>query len=422
MQHLTVTGLQWGDEGKGKIVDILADDYDMIIRFQGGHNAGHTLVIDGQIFKLSLLPSGIVREDKTCVIGNGVVLNPEALAKEITLLEQGGIHIGDRLKIADNTPLILPLHSHIEQARGQVKAIGTTARGIGPAYEDKVARRAIRICDLHNTEQLRAHVQSLVEYHNYWLKGANAETCDAEQIYQFLMQYRDLLLKHQTAIVPFLQQSAAQGKKFLFEGAQGALLDIDHGTYPFVTSSNTIAGTIGAGTGFGYPTYRLGIVKAYATRVGNGIFPSEDHGKDGDMLAEKGHEFGTVTGRKRRCGWFDVPLANSAIQISGTDGLILTKIDVLDEFAEIKICTHYEADGKRLDYLPHHLTADEKSITPIYETLAGWQTSLNGATEFDALPQQARDFIAYIEKLTGKQIVMISTGVERSHIINKMPK
>ncbi len=415
MQHLTISGLQWGDEGKGKIVDILADYYDVIIRFQGGHNAGHTLVIDGKVFKLSLLPSGIVRDDKLCVIGNGVVLNPEALNSEIINLEAGGIAVNDRLKIADNTALILPLHSHIEKLRGQVQKIGTTARGIGPAYEDKIARRAIRVCDLYDETHLKNQIETLVNYHNYWLKGIGEAPINPSDIMDFIMQYRDLLLRHAVPIVPFLRDLMKQGKRFLFEGAQGALLDIDHGTYPYVTSSNTTAGAIATGSGTAVHPFKLGIIKAYCTRVGNGIFPSEDLGEIGDLLAECGHEFGTVTGRKRRCGWLDLPLLQHAIHISGIDGLLLTKLDILDEFAEINICTHYLYQGKQIDYLPSYLPEDDV-ITPVYHTMKGWQKSLNGLQSFDEFPQEARDFISYIENATERKIMMVSTGPDRKDI------
>ncbi len=420
MQHLTISGLQWGDEGKGKIVDILAENYDVIIRFQGGHNAGHTLVIGDKVFKLSLLPSGIVRADKLCVIGNGVVINPEALHKEIETLQAGGIDISGRLKIADNAALILPIHSHIETLRGQVQKIGTTARGIGPAYEDKIARRAIRICDLYDEKHLKQQITALTDYHNIWLKGMGEQPIIPQEIIDFTMQYRDLLLRHAVPIVPFLHNLAAQNKRFLFEGAQGALLDIDHGTYPFVTSSNTIAGAVAAGSGVGgnmntHP-FKLGIIKAYCTRVGNGIFPSEDDGEAGDILAERGAEFGTVTGRKRRCGWLDLPLLRHAINISGIDGLLLTKLDVLDTFETINICTHYHYQGEKIDYLPNFIP-DNESLTPIYHQMQGWQTQLREAKSISDFPQQARDFIDFIEAQIQLKIMMVSTGPDRKHII-----
>ena len=418
MKHLTIAGLQWGDEGKGKMVDVLADRFDVIIRFQGGHNAGHTLNIDGKIYKLSLLPSGIVRGDKICVIGNGVVLDPSALSKEIALMRTAGIAISkERLKIADNVALILPLHSYIEKMRGQTDKIGTTARGIGPAYEDKIARRNIKLFDLHDTDNLKDKVDRLVEFHNFWLKGAGHDGIDAHEIYQYLLTYRDLLLEFSTNLWSFLERAHTQGKGFLFEGAQGALLDIDHGTYPYVTSSNTVASAAAMGSGITVDNLKLGIIKAYCTRVGHGIFPSEDFGNDGKILSERGKEFGTVTGRARRCGWLDIPLLRQAINVSGIDVLALTKIDVLDEFDSIKICTHYQIDGKDYHYLPYEfIEKPEGSLQPIYQQIQGWKQPLNQFDSIDDFPDAAKNFISVVEKLAGKKIVMVSTGPERKDI------
>ncbi len=416
MQHLTVTGLQWGDEGKGKIVDVLADHYDVIIRFQGGHNAGHTLMIDGKTYKLSLLPSGIVWQDKICVIGNGVVLDAAALAQEITTIRTAGIKVTqNRLKIADNTSLILPLHSYIEKERGQQDKIGTTARGIGPAYEDKIARRGLRVCDLYDATTLENKVKQLVEFHNFWLQGAGKKLINADENYAYLLQYRALLLEFSVNLFLFLDRQFQVGKRFMFEGAQGMMLDIDHGTYPYVTSSNTVATAAFIGGGMAVDSYRLGVTKAYCTRVGNGIFPSEDFGEDGEILADIGKELGTVTGRKRRCGWMDIPLLRQAIKVSGIHALALTKIDVLDHFAEIKICTHYLCGEKRFDYLPYD-QAEAKKLTPVYQTLPGWQQKLNLYQAFVDFPQEAKDFIIFIEKLTDTKIVMVSTGPERRDI------
>ncbi len=324
------------------------------------------------------------------------------------------------LKIADNTPLILPIHSHIETLRGQVQKIGTTARGIGPAYEDKIARRAIRICDLYDEKHLKKQMTALIDYHNIWLKGMDSTPINPQDMIDWLMPYRDLLLRHAVPLVPFLHELAAQNKRFLFEGAQGALLDIDHGTYPFVTSSNTIASAYSAGSGVGgnisTNPFKLGIIKAYCTRVGNGIFPSEDVGNAGDILAKRGAEFGTVTGRKRRCGWLDLPLLRHSVNISGIDGLLLTKLDVLDSFETINICTHYLYQGKKIDYLPNFIP-DNETLTPIYHQMQGWQTELRGIESVADFPQEARDFISFIEAQMQLKIMMVSTGPDRADII-----
>lgn len=422
MANVAVIGAQWGDEGKGKIVDWLSVRADVVVRFQGGHNAGHTLVIDGKIYKLSLLPSGIVREGKISVIGSGVVIDPYALFEEIDRIRKAGVTISEEnLVIAENATLILSLHKFsdnlAEQSRGNSK-IGTTGRGIGPAYEDKVARRAIRICDLTNDEILAARVSMLVDYHNIIRKGSGVELINQQDILDELKNIRDKILPYAKPVWKILDEAKKQGKRILFEGAQGAMLDVEHGTYPYVTSSNTIAGQAytGSGIGSGNIHYILGIVKAYTTRVGSGPFPTELHDEIGELIGKKGHEFGTVTGRKRRCGWFDAVMVRQAAKISGIDGVSLTKLDVLDGFPIIKICIGYEYDGKKLDYLPAAIDVQSK-IIPIYEEYEGWSNSTQGARSFKDLPANAIKYIRRIEELIETPVAIISTSPEREDTI-----
>jgi adenylosuccinate synthase len=421
MANVAVIGSQWGDEGKGKIVDWLSERADVVVRFQGGHNAGHTLVIGNKTYKLSLLPSGVVR-GKLSVIGNGVVVDPWALLKEIETLRGQGVAVTpDILAVAENAALILPLHSKLdllrEEARGAGK-IGTTGRGIGPAYEDKVARRAIRVCDLLDPDALDGKVQNLLQHHNALLRGLGAEVVDAAEL---VAQLREVALK----VAPFvktvwrkLDEARRRGDRILFEGAQGAMLDVDHGTYPFVTSSNTVAGqaATGAGIGVGAVSYVLGITKAYTTRVGSGPFPSELTDETGQTLGERGREFGTVTGRKRRCGWFDAVLVRQSAKVAGINGIALTKLDVLDGFEELRICVGYEIDGKRFDYLPSaaHLQAAAK---PVYETIEGWSESTRGARSWAQLPATAIKYIRRIEELIEVPVALLSTSPERDDTI-----
>jgi len=421
MANVAVIGSQWGDEGKGKIVDWLSERADVVVRFQGGHNAGHTLVIGNKTYKLSLLPSGLVR-GKFSVIGNGVVVDPWALLKEIDVLRGQGVEVTPKvLAVAENAALILPLHSKLdllrEDARGAGK-IGTTGRGIGPAYEDKVARRAIRVCDLLDPDALEAKVQGLLQHHNALLRGMGAEEVNGAEL---LAQLREVGPK----VAPFvktvwrkLDEARRRGDRILFEGAQGAMLDVDHGTYPYVTSSNTVAGqaATGSGIGVGAVSYVLGITKAYTTRVGSGPFPSELTDKIGQTLGERGHEFGTVTGRKRRCGWFDAVLVRQSAKVAGINGIALTKLDVLDGFEELKICVGYEIEGKRFDYLPSaaHLQAAAK---PVYETVEGWAESTRGARSWAQLPATAIKYIRRIEELIEVPVALLSTSPERDDTI-----
>jgi len=422
MRNVTVIGAQWGDEGKGKIVDWLSERADVIVRFQGGHNAGHTLVIGNQTFKLSLLPSGVVREGKLSVIGNGVVIDPWALASEIETLGKAGVKITtDSLVIADNASLILPVHRRIDQAREAVKGegkIGTTGRGIGPAYEDKVARRAVKVSDLADPEGLAVRVRELIAHHNIFLKGAGEELVDPEET---LAQLREI----SKTVIPFvkpvwreLQAAVANDKRILFEGAQGVMLDVDHGTYPFVTSSNTVAGQAAAGSGLGPREvgYVLGLVKAYTTRVGSGPFPTELNDENGQRLGERGREFGTVTGRKRRCGWFDAVMVRQALKVSGVDGIALTKLDVLDGFDELKICVGYELNGERIDYFPAGV-GPQAAVTPIYETVEGWSESTFGARSWAELPANAVKYIRHVEELIETPVALLSTSPEREDTI-----
>jgi len=421
MANVAVIGSQWGDEGKGKIVDWLSERADVVVRFQGGHNAGHTLVIGNKTYKLSLLPSGLVR-GKLSVIGNGVVVDPWALLKEIDTLRGQGVDVNPKvLAVAENAALILPLHSKLdllrEEARGAGK-IGTTGRGIGPAYEDKVARRAIRVCDLFDPAALDAKVEGLLLHHNALLRGMGAEEIDGAELLAQLREIAPKVTPYVKTVWQILNDARKRGDRILFEGAQGSMLDVDHGTYPYVTSSNTVAGqaATGSGIGVGAVGYVLGITKAYTTRVGSGPFPSELHDEIGQTLGERGHEFGTVTGRKRRCGWFDATLVRQSAKVGGINGIALTKLDVLDGFKELKICVGYDIDGKRFDYLPSatHLQAAAK---PIYETIEGWSESTKGARSWAQLPATAIKYIRRIEELIEVPVALLSTSPERDDTI-----
>ncbi|WP_321333607.1 adenylosuccinate synthase [Breoghania sp.] len=422
MANVVVVGSQWGDEGKGKIVDWLSEQADVVVRFQGGHNAGHTLVIDGVSYKLSLLPSGCVREGKLGVIGNGVVLDPHALVAEIGRLEAQGVTITpDNLRIAENVPLILSLHRELDALRESSTTgtrIGTTKRGIGPAYEDKVGRRAIRLMDLANTEALRDKIDRLLVHHNALLRGFGKEEIKLETIYEELISVSDKVLPFMDIVWRLLDEKRKEGKRILFEGAQGALLDIDHGTYPFVTSSHTVAGQASAGSGIGPGglDYVLGITKAYTTRVGEGPFPTELNDEVGQFLGEKGKEFGVVTGRKRRCGWFDAVLVKQTVRTCGINGIALTKLDVLDGLKEIKICVGYKLDGKEIDYLPASQGAQAR-VEPIYETLDGWEETTAGARTWAELPAQAVKYVRHVEELIGAPVALLSTSPERDDTI-----
>lgn len=422
MRNVTVIGAQWGDEGKGKIVDWLSERADVIVRFQGGHNAGHTLVIGNQTYKLSLLPSGVVREGKLSVIGNGVVVDPWALANEIETLGKAGVKITtDCLVIADNASLILPVHRRIDQAREAVKGegkIGTTGRGIGPAYEDKVARRAVKVSDLADPETLATRVRELVAHHNIFLKGAGEDLVDPEETLAELNEIAKTVLPFVKPVWRELEAAVKADKRILFEGAQGVMLDVDHGTYPFVTSSNTVAGQAAAGSGLGPRDigYVLGLVKAYTTRVGSGPFPSELNDENGQRLGERGREFGTVTGRKRRCGWFDAVMVRQALKVSGVDGIALTKLDVLDGFDELKICVGYELNGETIDYFPSGV-GPQAAVKPIYETVEGWSESTFGARSWADLPANAVKYIRYVEELIETPVALLSTSPEREDTI-----
>jgi len=422
MTNITIIGAQWGDEGKGKIVDWLASKADVVVRFQGGHNAGHTLVIGNEVYKLHLLPSGIVRKGKLSIIGNGVVIDPWALLKEIADLRAQGVEITpENLLISENAPMILPLHGEIdralETARGNAK-IGTTGRGIGPAYEDKIGRRGLRICDLAHPETLRQKLENMMMYHNALLKGLGAQPIDIGAIEKSLVQIAPQIMPHVSSSWQALDKAQQQKKKILFEGAQGIMLDVDHGTYPFVTSSNTVAAAAAIGTGIGADQvgYVAGITKAYTTRVGSGPFPTELTDDIGETLGQRGHEFGTTTGRKRRCGWFDAVQVRQSVKTSGIHGIVLTKIDVMDTLKEIKICVAYECRGKRYDYLP--ASADlQAEVRPVYETMSGWQSSLQGVRKFEDLPPNAVKYIRRIEALIGAPAAAISTSPQREDTI-----
>jgi adenylosuccinate synthase len=422
MANVVVVGAQWGDEGKGKIVDWLSERADIVARFQGGHNAGHTLVIDGNVYKLSLLPSGIVRGGKLSVIGNGVVLDPWALLSEIDKLRGQGVDVTpDNLMVAENTPLILPVHGELDRAReGQtaVAKIGTTGRGIGPAYEDKVGRRSIRVADLGDEATLDLRIGRLLTHHNALRAGLGLDAVDPVALKAQLMEVAPKILPYAKPVWKVLTDARRAGKRILFEGAQGALLDVDFGTYPYVTSSNTLAGMAATGTGLG-PTavdFVLGIVKAYTTRVGEGPFPTELFDADGARLGERGHEFGTVTGRKRRCGWFDAVLVRQTCATSGVSGIALTKLDVLDGFDTLKICVGYELDGQRLDYLPTAANLQAR-VTPIYEEMEGWSQSTAGARSWADLPGAAIKYVRRIEELIHCPVALLSTSPERDDTI-----
>jgi adenylosuccinate synthase len=422
MANVVVVGSQWGDEGKGKIVDWLSLRADLVVRFQGGHNAGHTLVINGETYKLSLLPSGIVRPGKRSVIGNGVVIDPWALIDEMERLRAQGVAISpDNLKIAENASLIMPVHQELDAAREAAQAgtkIGTTKRGIGPAYEDKVGRRAIRVADLLYPEALPAKVEDLLSHHNALRRGMGLPPYDGAELVQKLLQVAPQITPFIAPVWKILDQARRSGERILFEGAQGTLLDIDHGTYPFVTSSNTIAGQAAVGSGIGPSalSHVLGITKAYTTRVGEGPFPTEQKNEVGERLGERGHEFGTVTGRKRRCGWFDAVLVRQAAITGGINGIALTKLDVLDGFDEIKICTAYRLDGREIDYLPA-TAAEQARIEPVYETIPGWHETSYGARSWADLPANAVRYVRYIEELTGTPVTLLSTSPERDDTI-----
>ncbi len=422
MGNVVVVGAQWGDEGKGKIVDWLSERADVVVRFQGGHNAGHTLVIGEQVYKLSLLPSGVVRPGKLGVIGNGVVVDPWALMSEIERLGSQGVAITrENLRIAENAVLILPLHRELdvirEEAAGAGK-IGTTGRGIGPAYEDKVGRRAIRVQDLKNLDTLGDKVDRLLVHHNALRAGLNRELVSKTELMAALREIAPRILPYMDVTWALLDEAYRQRKQILFEGAQGALLDIDHGTYPFVTSSNTIAAQAATGSGMGPRAVGtvLGIAKAYTTRVGSGPFPTELHNEIGKKIGERGHEFGTVTGRKRRCGWFDAVLVRQVCRVSGIDGIALTKLDVLDGFDEIKVCVGYVLDGERIDRLPAGQNAQAR-VKPIYETFEGWTQSTRGARSWADLPAQAVKYVRQIEELISCPVTMLSTSPERDDTI-----
>lgn len=422
MANVVVVGAQWGDEGKGKIVDWLSERADIVVRFQGGHNAGHTLVIDGKVFKLSIMPSGIVRRGKLSVIGNGVVLDPWHFQKEIEKLRMQGIIIDQsNLIIAENTPLILPIHSELDRARESLEniaKIGTTGRGIGPAYEDKVGRRAIRVSDLADTDTLEERVSRLLLHHNSLRRGMGLIEVAPEDIITSLKKIAPEILKYAAPVWNILDKKRRMGQRILFEGAQGSLLDIDFGTYPFVTSSNVIAGqaATGSGVGPGAIGFVLGIVKAYTTRVGEGPFPSELFDGNGQRLGERGNEFGTVTGRKRRCGWFDAALVRQTCTTSGVTGIALTKLDVLDGFDNISICVGYELDGQRIEFLPTASTQQSRCI-PIYEVMEGWSDSTEGARSWNELPSQAVKYVRRVEELIGCPVAILSTSPEREDTI-----
>lgn len=422
MANVVVVGAQWGDEGKGKIVDWLSERADTVVRFQGGHNAGHTLVIDGITYKLSLLPSGIMRQGKLSVVGNGVVIDPWALGEEIKRIEGQGVKITrDNLRIAENATLILPLHRELdgirEAAAGKGK-IGTTGRGIGPAYEDKVGRRAIRVMDLQNLSTLGPKIDRMLAHHNALRRGLNEPEVSGEELHAQLAEIAPTVLPYMDSVWQLLDEQTRAGKRILFEGAQGTLLDIDHGTYPFVTSSNTVAAQAATGSGIGPDKlgYVLGIVKAYTTRVGSGPFPTELDDEVGQLLGERGHEFGTVTGRQRRCGWFDAVLVRQALKTSGVNGIALTKLDILDGFEEIKVCTGYELDGERMEYLPSAQGAQAR-VKPVYETFEGWSGSTAGARSWNDLPAQAVKYVRQIEELIETPVALVSTSPEREDTI-----
>ncbi len=422
MNNVVIAGAQWGDEGKGKIVDWLSKRADLVVRFQGGHNAGHTLVIDGVTYKLSLLPSGIVRENCLSVIGNGVVMDPWALIEEMNKLREQGLTIDpSRLVIAENVPLILPFHGELDRGReaaaSQGTKIGTTGRGIGPAYEDKVGRRSVRLADLADDKTLQTRLDKAINYHDIQRKAYGMEPVNRAELLEKLEIVKSEILPYMQPVWKLLAERSKAGAKILFEGAQGALLDIDFGTYPFVTSSNTIASMAGPGAGYGQGlNYTLSIVKAYTTRVGEGPFPTELVDENGQYMGERGHEFGTVTGRARRCGWFDAALVRQTTTIAGATGLALMKIDVLDGLEELKICTGYTLDCEAIDYLPT-ATNEQERVQPVYESVAGWSGTTVGARSWDDLPKEAQNYLKRIEELVGVPIAVVSTSPEREDTI-----
>ncbi len=422
MGNVVVVGAQWGDEGKGKIVDWLSEQADVVVRFQGGHNAGHTLVIGGVVYKLSLLPSGIVRPGKLSVIGNGVVVDPWHFVEEVAKLQGQGVAITrDNLRIAENATLILPLHRELDHFRESANSgmkIGTTKRGIGPAYEDKVGRRAIRVMDLADPSSLAPKIERLLAHHNALRRGLGIEEVDGGKLLSELTNVAPAILPYVDSVWQLLDRERRAGRRILFEGAQGALLDVDHGTYPYVTSSNIVAAQAATGSGLGPSAvgYVLGIAKAYTTRVGEGPFPTELFDAIGERIGERGKEFGTVTGRKRRCGWFDAVLVRQTIRTSGIDGIAFTKLDVLDGFDELRICTGYEIDGTTIDHLPAS-AADQARVTPIYETIEGWSESTAGARSWAELPAQAIKYVRRVEELVGAPVTVLSTSPERDDTI-----
>ena len=423
MANVVVVGSQWGDEGKGKIVDWLSEQADIVVRFQGGHNAGHTLVIDGVTYKLSLLPSGVVRPGKLSVIGNGVVLDPHALIEEIDRLKGQGVarHAATACASPRTRRLILPLHQELDAIRESASAltrIGTTRRGIGPAYEDKVGRRAIRLMDLADLPSLDGKIERLLAHHNALRRGLGLDEIDAAAIYDELAAVAPRVLPYMDSVWSLLDEKRREGKRILFEGAQGALLDIDHGTYPFVTSSNTVAAQAATGSGLGPGAigYVLGICKAYTTRVGEGPFPTEQNNEIGRLIGERGREFGTVTGRPRRCGWFDAVLVRQTVRTSGINGLALTKLDILDGLTEIKVCVGYRLDGREIDYLPASEHAQAR-VEPVYETVEGWQEPTARARSWAELPAQAIKYVRRIEELVGCPVALLSTSPEREDTI-----
>jgi adenylosuccinate synthase len=422
MANVVVVGAQWGDEGKGKIVDWLSEQADIIVRFQGGHNAGHTLVIDGATYKLSLLPSGVVRPGKLSVIGNGVVIDPRALLEEIDRLKGQGIYVTPQtLRIADNATLILPLHQELDALREQAGAltrVGTTRRGIGPAYEDKVGRRAIRVMDLAEPAALGGKIERLLAHHNALRAGMGLSRIDSADVHRELESVAPHVLPYMDSVWALLDRKRREGKRILFEGAQGALLDVDHGTYPFVTSSNTVAAQAATGSGMGPSAidYVLGICKAYTTRVGEGPFPTEQQNEIGRLIGERGREFGTVTGRPRRCGWFDAVLVRQTVRSSGIHGLALTKLDILDGLPELKVCVGYRLEGREIDYLPAGEGA-QATVEPVYETFEGWQAQTARARSWAELPAQAIKYVRHIEELVGCPVALLSTSPEREDTI-----
>ena len=422
MSNVAVIGSQWGDEGKGKIVDWLSEKADVVVRFQGGHNAGHTLIVDDVTYKLNLLPSGVVRKNKISIIGNGVVIDPWALLNEIKEIDKLGVKINnENLYIAENATLILPLHKELDEIRedtNNIDKIGTTRKGIGPAYEDKVGRRGIRVMDLANEENLSKKIDAMLFHHNSIRKGLGKKIVNKDQLMKELLKISSEILKYSKPIWKKLEDFKKEKKTILFEGAQGTLLDVDHGTYPFVTSSNTVAGAalIGSGCGLDTINYILGIVKAYTTRVGEGPFLTELNSEIGKKIGTKGKEFGTVTNRQRRCGWFDAVLVKQSCVISGVNGIALTKIDVLDEFKELNICIGYELDGKKIDYFPSGLR-DQVKVKPIYKKMDGWLRNTSGIKKWEELPENARKYISFIKDYCGVKVSSISTSPKREDTI-----